>query len=364
MRNLRLLVGFTSVLLAAPLLADDAAPTTTTTTLTTAPSDAPLVAATAPATLPATAPTSAPTTAPTTAPATTQPFISWSNPPAEPLPLAPHHEYDSAAMKAKVGYSVYLPPRYGEAGNETRYPVVYWLHGLDATESPNGAGPQMIDDAIRAGKAPPMIVVYASGGRRSWYADSVDRQHLAETTIVRELVPLIDANYRTIGTRGGRAIQGFSMGGTGAIKFGLKYPELFSSVVAYAPSLRNAEEMAELPTQQQVYEVMFNADAAQFMNEHPQVLLDTGTADRVRDRVNFKLLIGDGDAPTLLRQLRAFHDRLTELKIEHEYTELPGVGHELSDLLRLTGVDGLGFADSHFEKPDAPITEPPTTQPF
>ena len=262
MRNLRLLVGFSSVLLAAPLLADDAAPTTT---LTTAPSDALLVPTSVPATLP--------TTLPTTAPATTQPFISWSNPPAEPQPLALHHEYDSVAMKAKVGYSIYLPPGYGDAGNETRYPVIYWLHDLDETEVPNSAGLQMVDDAIRAGKAPPMIVVFASGGRRSWYADSVSRQHLAETTIVRELIPLIDANHRTIGTRGGRAIQGFGMGGTGAIKFGLKYPELFSSVVAYAPSLHNVEEMAESPVHRQVYEMMFNADGGQFMHEHPQVLV-------------------------------------------------------------------------------------------
>ena len=52
--------------------------------------------------------------------------------------------------------------------------------------------------------------------------------------VIEDLIPLIDANYRTISDRRGRWVEGMSMGGNGSLKFALKFPDLFSSVVAYA----------------------------------------------------------------------------------------------------------------------------------
>jgi endo-1,4-beta-xylanase len=74
----------------------------------------------------------------------------------------------------------------------------------------------------------------------SFYSDSFDGQWMAETTVIEELVPHIDATYRTIANRDGRAIQGMSMGGFGALKLAFKYPDLFSSVVAFAGGYRSA----------------------------------------------------------------------------------------------------------------------------
>jgi hypothetical protein len=64
-----------------------------------------------------------------------KPFMSFFNPPTQPLPLEEHRSYVSAAMDAKVGYNIYLPPGYGDAGNTNRYPVIYWLHGRGCSES-------------------------------------------------------------------------------------------------------------------------------------------------------------------------------------------------------------------------------------
>ena len=73
-----------------------------------------------------------------------------------------------------------------------------------------------------------MILVYASGGSQTNYCDSYDGKYMAETTVIKELIPYIDKNYRTIASRNGGRIQGMSMGGFGAMRLALKYPDLFS----------------------------------------------------------------------------------------------------------------------------------------
>jgi endo-1,4-beta-xylanase len=55
---------------------------------------------------------------------------------------------------------------------------------------------------------------------------------MMETTVIKELIPHIDATYRTLTTQDGRAIQGGSMGGMGSLKFAFKYPGLFSSAAS------------------------------------------------------------------------------------------------------------------------------------
>src|SRR5947208_149311 len=79
-----------------------------------------------------------------------------------------------------------------------------------------------------------VIYVFPNGGYASMYEDRPREGVLAETLIVKELIPQIDTTYRTVGTRDGRAVSGFSMGGYGALRFAFRYPELFSSVVTVA----------------------------------------------------------------------------------------------------------------------------------
>ncbi len=142
----------------------------------------------------------------------------WSNPPTKTNPLAAHHTYHRAAMKVDVGYTIYLPPGY--ATHSVRYPVVYWLPGGGCNEEPDSPSIAQgllggIDAAIRNGKLPPLIFVIVNGGRYTRYYDSLDGTIMMETTVIRELIPHIDATYRTVTTRDGRSIQGGSMGGHG-----------------------------------------------------------------------------------------------------------------------------------------------------
>ena len=145
-------------------------------------------------------------------------------------------------MDFEVGYNLYLPPEYDAPQNKnTRYPVLYWLHGMNQSESTDQYPAHFLDEAIRANAIKPMIVIYASGGQRTYYTDNSNVNSRAETAIIDELIPHVDAAYRTNATRNQRAIAGMSMGGFGALKFAFKHPELFSSVTAFAPGLRDPE---------------------------------------------------------------------------------------------------------------------------
>ena len=162
----------------------------------------------------------------------------WSNPPKTVNPLAAHHTYHSAAMNCDVGYSIYLPPNY--AATSVRYPAVYGLPGGGCNEeadSPSIARGLLggIDAAIGKGRFPPLIFVIVNGGRYTRYYDSLDGSIMMETTIIKELIPHIDATYRTLATRDGRGVQGGSMGGMGSLKLAFKYPELFSFGGSFLP---------------------------------------------------------------------------------------------------------------------------------
>jgi S-formylglutathione hydrolase FrmB len=272
-------------------------------------------------------------------------FMSFYNPPPNPIPLEEHQFYESPSMKTRVGYNIYLPPGYREAGNTRHYPVIYWLHGRGCSESNDQFPPQFIDAAVGSNAVPPLIFVYASGGGMSFYSDSSEGHWLAETTLIKELIPHIDARYRTIPNRGGRAIQGMSMGGFGAMKLALKYPELFSSVVAFAGGYRSAEGMQSDDISRQILERVFGNDPQRFMANHPASIARTNS-NQIRDRLGIKMLVGLDDY--LLENNRALHATLTELNLPHEYWEIPGIKHDLPRLAAWLGIDGLQFAARHF----------------
>ena len=159
----------------------------------------------------------------------------WVNPlPDTKHPQITHHTYHSKIMDVEVGYGLYLPPGYEESDNSTkRYPVVYFLHGGGGNEARmldparvDIAGP--IHSRIKSGVVSPMIYVFPNGGKVPHYDHE---ESLAETTLITELIPLIDAQYRTIPSRSGRGIEGFSSGGRGTARDMFKYPDRFCSGV-------------------------------------------------------------------------------------------------------------------------------------
>ncbi len=166
-----------------------------------------------------------------------KPPFSWVNSLTDKeLSAAPglsHHTYASERLGKDVGYCVFLPPGYGDAVNrERRYPVIYMLHGgRPGDESKFANRIPYVREAIESGKMVPSIVVLNNGGPVSHYNVPGRAESIGKDLFVEELIPLIDATYRTIPRRAGRALQGYSQGGRATARIGFGHPELFSQLV-------------------------------------------------------------------------------------------------------------------------------------
>jgi enterochelin esterase-like enzyme len=133
---------------------------------------------------------------------------------------------------------VFLPPSYSKETSR-RYPVVYALHGYSiGAEQWTGEirVPQTIEGAFAQG-VPEMIVVLPdskTAHNGSMYSSSVTTGDF-ERFVARDVVAYADAHYRTIPQRSSRGLAGHSMGGYGATRLGLKYPEVFGSLYIMSP---------------------------------------------------------------------------------------------------------------------------------
>jgi len=160
-------------------------------------------------------------------------------------------EFYSPAVDRTMKYNIVLPYGYDEPGSSVRYPVLYLLHGISQNYT------------VWARQAVPfyadmynLIVVMPDGGN-SWYVNWAEsdagQKNDWEDHIVRDVVGHVDANYRTIARREGRALTGLSMGGYGSITLGLRNPDLFVSVGSTSGALEHARVEAlrlrgELPS--------------------------------------------------------------------------------------------------------------------
>lgn len=144
---------------------------------------------------------------------------------------------NTGGEKTNRKVSVYLPPNY-DAGNK-RFPVIYYLHGFMGTDSISPNMKVILDRGITQQKIRPFILVQANQYtlyEGSFYSNSSLTGNWSDFT-AKELVEYVDKNFRTIATRDSRGIGGHSMGGYGAIKMGMLYPDVFSSVYALSPGL-------------------------------------------------------------------------------------------------------------------------------
>jgi S-formylglutathione hydrolase FrmB len=132
---------------------------------------------------------------------------------------------------ARPGY-VYLPPSFAET---QRYPVVYLLHGMPGSPSEylHGAGlVDFADAAIADGSVRPFIAVAPAAGTRRRY--NGEWAGPWETTLVRRVLPWVDANLPTVADRSGRVLAGLSAGGYGAVDIGLRNADLFGTVESWS----------------------------------------------------------------------------------------------------------------------------------
>ncbi|MBX3462193.1 MAG: hypothetical protein KF830_03405 [Planctomycetes bacterium] len=258
-------------------------------------------------------------------------------------PSLVRHVYASPAAGTEVAYHVLLPPDYLDGA--ARHPVLYWLHGSGGGGAGVGPLARRFLAAMRAGAMPACLVVFPNGLPNGMWCDSVDGRTPVETVLVGEIVPRIDRLFRTAATREGRLLEGFSMGGYGALRLAFAHPELFAAASSLGggplqPELV-ATPRADEARREQVLREVFGGDQAEFRRRSPWQLA-AAQADRLRRDLRLRLVVGSADAT--LPANRALHQHLEGLGIPHEYIELDGVPH---DPLRTLEALGARFAAFH-----------------
>jgi S-formylglutathione hydrolase FrmB len=146
--------------------------------------------------------------------------------------------FESQSIGMPEHYSVFLPPSFSKNPSRT-YPVIYFLHGLNNDETSwtverYGHIQSTIEELMLAGKVPEFLMIHPRGDS-SFYCNSIDGAKRYEDLVTRELIAYMETNYRARKGRENRAIAGTSMGGYGALKIAMKYPDLYAAVVGQSP---------------------------------------------------------------------------------------------------------------------------------
>jgi S-formylglutathione hydrolase FrmB len=147
--------------------------------------------------------------------------------------------YQSALMNRELRYGLYLPPSYETSGTR-RYPILYFLHGLNENEmrwSTRGEADLVLDKLVAAKSIGEFIVAIPMSSANSFYTNARAGNAPWEDAVVKEFIPMIESTYRVNAARNTRAISGISMGGYGSLKIAMKHPEMFGSVSAHSAAL-------------------------------------------------------------------------------------------------------------------------------
>jgi enterochelin esterase-like enzyme len=195
---------------------------------------------------------------------------------------------------ASTGVIVYTPSEYTR-NPRRKYPVLYLLHGSGDTErnwTDVGRAHVVADNLIAEGRLRPLIIVMPNGNAPG--ADGIKR---VEENLRKEVIPLIDSQYRTVRTRSGRAIAGLSMGAFQALWYGLDHPEVYGGIAVLSGGVVDPKGEVQV----------------------------TRFAERKLPMKPFFVAIGDRDRN--MPFARRLDQTLTRNQIEHQFSIAPDSGH-------------------------------------
>lgn len=195
-------------------------------------------------------------------------------------------------LKDSINYSIYLPEKF--QNNKNNY-ILYLLHGHggsndDWFNKKEGNIKHILDSLIRTKTIKPTIAV-SLNAKNSWYVNSTTPMELI---YINEFIPYIESEYGVSANWGTRILAENSAGGFGALNFGLKYPNLFKSVVllspaAYFPSPPEISSSRKIDVFK--FKGVFNdsiwksysyrnlIDSSKFVEDYPKFYTSTGDDD-------------------------------------------------------------------------------------
>ena len=265
-----------------------------------------------------------------------QPF-RWINQPNFKLPAGvEHHTYRSRAMNVEIGYCIYLPPSYHQTNR--RFPVIYYLHGgRPGSELKSVKLATQIREQHASGNVEEAIYVFVNGGLVSHY-NMPQQGSWGEWTFVKELIPHIDATYRTISKREARGLEGFSQGGRGTARIMFKFPELF--ITAAPGGGGHATEQN-------------NSATGGWENDKLKFIKGANTWDRARDYAKhktpkLKILAYVGDKGFNFGNNKEWSAFLKTLGIDHRLLIVPDADHSAKKIYDTHAAEIMNFHMNNF----------------
>jgi len=220
---------------------------------------------------------------------------------------------------------IVLPSVYTKSANQ--FPVLYLLHGgyghFDdwIRKTPDSTLLQRLSDQYN------LIIVMPEGEIFSYYLNSeVNTGSQFETYITKEVIEKIDADYRTIKDKKGRAITGLSMGGYGALYLSARHPDLFCAAGSMSGALNPDMQLWKLPEEaRKAIKGEFEKILGPIEN-YPQRYADASVinmADKIKTN-KLAIIFDDGVDDFLIEANRELHRRLVFNGTPHDYSERPG----------------------------------------
>lgn len=220
----------------------------------------------------------------------------------------------SKSLGSEAKINVVIPDSYRNEKSRTgkRYPVVYLLHGHGDNQE---GWPQKGDITGLADEYG--VIFVCPDAQKAWYFDSFTNPVLKmESHIVKDVIPYVDKNYRTIPSRKGRAITGNSMGGHGALYLGAKYPNLFGAL----GSLSGGVDFTPFPNNWNIQDNLGSyAENKKRWETHTAQYLLPKTKKGI-----YRIIISCGTEDFFLNVNKNLDKSLTEAGIDHEFLTSPG----------------------------------------
>ncbi|MEU8462052.1 alpha/beta hydrolase family protein [Streptomyces sp. NPDC029003] len=261
-----------------------------------------------------------------------------------------YYRFATGEIGWQPAVNVLLPDDYHYSGRT--YPVLYLLHGgLQDFITFDVAGVR----AWTAGK--PIIVVMPDGGQAGWYSNPVSTNvgpRNWESFHINQLIPWVEANFRTFAEYDGRAVSGFSMGGFGALKYAAKYWGHFASVSSHSGPASVRRDFGAV-----VHWANLSAGVKDLAGgtiygapwDEARVTADN-PVERLESYRNKRIFLVAGTSPDrtnpfdtfneeqVLAGQREFRSLLDRAGIPHESYEEPG-GHAIRDYMFIRDIDGI-----------------------
>ena len=238
--------------------------------------------------------------------------------------------FPSAALGRELKFAIQFPPSY-DKDPKRKFPVLYFLHGMNGNEGEfERRGVAAGINKLREGGTIGDMVIVAPGGKNSFYLNAKNGEQY-EDAIIKDLIPYVEKTHRVANNRDGRAIQGISMGGFGALVLAFKHPEMFSSVTAHCaavftemPSVAGSDQRSQFRARMVGSLFGDPPDQAFYRANNPMDLASSNAAAIKKSGLQIYFDVGEQDRYAFAQPNKEFDARLTKEGIPHKFNLFQG----------------------------------------